>query len=395
MIAYLDLWTGLSGDMMVGALLDAGWPEEEMYATLRALPLDGVDVRIEERFRHGIRGVGILVEPGAQTPARPWRTIRALIDRSGLSAPVKERSLALFGRLARVEARIHGSDPEEVHFHELGGDDAIADIVLSVAGLDGLGITRLHAGPIPLTRGEVETAHGLLPVPAPATLRLLEGCPIRWIPLEGEWTTPTGALLLSGLVDRFGPPPGMALARIGTGAGTRSAPDRANIVRLLRGTQGGGEGGPDAQVSILETNIDDLDPRLAARLAEQLFAAGALDVIRVPVLMKKGRQGTLFSVLCAPEREEELGTILLREGSTLGLRIRREERRTLERWFETVETPYGPVRVKWSRPGGRERPIVEFDDLSACAEEHAVPLWRVEWETLRRLGVDRAEPPEE
>lgn len=379
---------------MVGAILDAGWPEERMRAILNQLSLDDAAVEIETRLQHGIEGRGILVKAAGEPPARSFKDVREILSNSSLEPAVKEKSIALFERLAQVEGAIHGSDPEDVHFHELGAIDSIVDIVLTVAGLEGLGIDRLSCGSIPLSRGEVETAHGKLPVPAPATLRLLEGLPIHWLPISGEWLTPTGALILKGLVDEFGPPPGMTLGRVGIGAGSRSSPDRANIVRLLVGEESSDENESAEWISVLETNIDDLDPRHEASVAARLMEKGALDVLRLPAQMKKGRKGTVFTVLCRAEDEERLGSILLRETTTLGIRIRREYRRVLKRWVETVETPYGPVRVKWSRPGGVVRPVPEFDDLEARAGEAGVPTWQVEQAALRAFHeVDLKEPP--
>ncbi len=393
MRGYLDLWTGLSGDMMVGALLDAGWSEEAMRSALAALPFDEVQVVVESRSQNGIQGRGIRVEATDPPPSRSHREIRQLLTDACLPARVRDRSLGLFARLAEVEGEIHGIDPQEVHFHELGAVDSIADIVLTVAGLEGLEIDSLACGPIPLSRGEVETEHGLLPVPAPATLRLLEGKPIHWLPIEGEWLTPTGALILTGLVDSFGPPPPMHLERVGTGAGSRSFPDRPNIVRLLVGSEEEADEERIGWISVIEANIDDMDPRHQAEAADRLLEAGALDLMRIPASMKKGRSGTLFVVLCRPDREERLGNLLLQLTSTLGVRIRREFRKELVRRTETVETVYGTVRIKWSRPGRCERPVAEFADLKARSREAGVPTWEVERAALDAARLDRVEPP--
>jgi pyridinium-3,5-bisthiocarboxylic acid mononucleotide nickel chelatase len=392
MIAYLDLWTGLSGDMMIGALLGAGWPEEGMREILKQIALPEARVIVESRQQHTLSGLGIRVEATSEPPDRSHREIRTILEQSSLTRTVREKCLALFRRLAEVEAAIHGIDVDQVHFHELGATDSIVDIVLAVAGLEGLGVTRLSSGPVPLSRGEVMTAHGKLPVPAPATLKLLEGLPVRWLPIEGEWLTPTGALLLSCLADFVDQPPEMWIAKVGIGAGTRLAPDRANIVRLIVGepSPAAGGGSPTGlrlgHVSVLEANLDDMDPRLEAEAVAILEKGGALDVLRTPILMKKGRKGTLLTVICRPEQESELAGVMLEQTTTLGVRIRREFRHELDRWMETVTTSYGPVRVKWSRPGGRLRPIPEFEDIRERSREHGVPGWEVVNATFTALS---------
>lgn len=390
--AYLDLWTGLSGDMMVGAIVDAGWPEEEIQTVLDSIGIPEVRVAVETRRSHGLAGKGIRVTAAGEPPARSFREIRRILVESSLEPAVRDRSVLLFRKLAEVEGRLHDADPEGVHFHELGAIDSIADIVLAVAGLRRLGVERLSCGEVPVSRGIVETAHGPLPVPAPATLRLLEGLPIRWLPIEGEWLTPTGALILSTLVDSFGPPPGMRLGRVGIGVGTRKSEDRANIVRLLVGEDEGRAGESVGWVSVIEANIDDLDPRHEAEAVRRLEIAGALDVFRVDASMKKGRRGAILTVLCRPDAEERLGSILLQETTTLGVRIRREIRRELERWITPVETPYGEVRIKWSRFRGLPRPAAEFEDLRLRAEEAGVPTWVVERAALR-AAEEGAGPP--
>jgi pyridinium-3,5-bisthiocarboxylic acid mononucleotide nickel chelatase len=400
--AYLDLWTGLSGDMMVGAILDAGWSEDEMHAVLEQIPIADARVTVESRKQHSLRGTGIRVDAATEPPERPYAEIRKLLASSRLEEPVRSKALELFHRLAVVEGRIHGIDPDRVHFHELGAIDSIVDVVLTIAGLRGLGIEELACGPVPLSRGEIRTAHGKLPVPTPATLLLLEGIPVRWLDLEGEWLTPTGALLLSGLVGRFGPPPEMRLRAVGIGAGTRQSEDRANIVRLLVGEDESPASESIGWVSVLEATIDDLDPRHEAEAVRRLEAAGALDVHRVPIVMKKGRTGTLLRVVCRPDLEQMIGTTILRETSTLGIRIRREFRRELDRWVETVVTPYGPVRIKWSRPDGRQRPMVEFEDVLSLAAAAGVPAREVERAALREADLRSApasphpaQPPED
>ncbi len=376
MRAYLDLWTGLSGDMMVGALLGAGWPESEMLTVFSQIGIPDARVRLETRSQKGLAGFGIRVEANGEPPERSFADIRRILAASTLSPSVRTRSLALLHRLAVVEGAIHGTDPESVHFHELGAIDSIADVVLTVAGLEWLEIEHLSCGPVPLSRGEVRTAHGVLPVPTPATLSLLEGVPIRWLPMEGEWLTPTGALILAGLVDSVGPPPEMRLQRVGIGAGTRQSPDRANIVRLLLGDEISPTEESIGWVSILETNLDDLDARHEAEVVQRLSELDVLDVFRVTGVMKKGRIGSILTVVCRPEREDEVGTAILRDTTSLGIRIRRQFRRELNRSVTSVSTEFGPVRIKWSRPQGMSRPMAEFEDVRLRAAERGCrPGW--------------------
>jgi uncharacterized protein (TIGR00299 family) protein len=394
MRAYLDLWTGLSGDMMVGALLGAGWPEVEMQAVFAQIGIRDASVHLESRMQKGLAGFGIRVEASGEPPERSFADIRRILMGSRLSPTVRDQSLRLLHRLAVVEGAIHGTEPEMVHFHELGAIDSIADVVLCAAGLESLGIAHLSCGPIPLSRGEIQTAHGVLPVPTPATLSLLEGLPIRWLPMEGEWLTPTGALLIAGLVDSVGPPPEMRLKRVGIGAGTRTSPDRANIVRLLLGEDVHPAEESIGWVSILETNLDDLDPRHEAEVVQRLSEMDVLDIFRVPAVMKKGRLGSILTVVCRPELEGEVGAAILRDTSSLGIRIRRQFRRELDRSFTTVPTEFGPVRVKWSRPGGMARPMAEFEDVRLRAKEKGVPTWAVERAALRAAEEDGPPPVE-
>lgn len=410
MIGYLDLWTGLSGDMMVGALIGAGWPDEDVQRTFAAIGMTDASLTIERRNQHGIVGIGIRIDAVGEPAERSWREIRGLLEGSTLDRDVRERSLLLLRRVIEVEAGIHGMDPEKVHLHELGAIDSIADVVLTVAGLAALRVETLACGAVPLSRGSIDSAHGRVPAPAPATLKLLEGCPVRWLDLEGEWLTPTGALILSEVAEAGVPPPAMVLRRVGTGAGTRRIHGSPNVVRLLIGdplfaeSRGAGHGSagetPEGNevpglVSILETDLDDQDPRQLAAIVAGLETLGALEVLRHPVVMKKGRLGTVVTVLCRPEDELRLGDALLRESTTLGVRIRREVRRELRRWTSTVATPYGPVRIKWSLPGGVPRPRAEFEDMAALASRAGVPIWEVERAVLRSIDPVVPQVPED
>lgn len=403
--AYFELWTGLSGDMFVGAFLDAGWPEERLRWGIDALHLGKIDVEVERRKHGGFVGQGIRVRPEPDPPHRGYPEIRDLLGASELPERVRERATEVFHRLGEVEARIHGVSLSEIHFHEIGALDSIVDITSAVLALEEMGVERLLAGPVPLTRGRVETAHGSIPVPAPATAMLLEGWPVRSSPVEGEFVTPTAAALLQVLGHPAETMPPLRVRKVGHGAGTLRHPELPNLVRLWIGeepdreeTPAGVEGsGGEApwirrRICVLETQIDDLEPRPLAVLSDRLLDAGALDVLRVPVLMKKGRQGTLLAVLARPGSDTVrlLHRILL-ESTTLGVRVREEDRWELPRAEQTVDTALGRVRVKWSwgPAGPSARP--EFEDVVRIALDRGLPVVEVQRRTEAELR--NLEPP--
>lgn len=370
MIAYLDLPSGISGDMFLGCLIDAGWPIESLRTTLEqlALPADAWSVHAEQVKRGAISATLVHVDVGEQNSHRSLHDIRAIITAAGLPTTVQEGAIATFARLAQAEATIHDTAVEEVHFHEVGALDAIIDIVGTAAGLRALGISELYASPVPLGEGWVSTDHGRLPVPAPATLALLAEvkAPTRPAPGPGELVTPTGAALLAQFATFA--QPHMRLHRIGQGAGQHQF-DWPNVARLWLGENL--HTGPMVQ---LETNIDDMNPELYAAVSERLFEAGARDVWTVPIQMKKNRPGTLLCVLAPADREPTLTDIILRETTTLGLRVQPVERREARRELRSIETPFGTVRVKlkWVHDellGATP----EYDDCRGLAESHGVP----------------------
>lgn len=452
-IAFLETWTGLSGDMWVGAFLDAGWPEARLHEIVSALALPSVEVAIERRVHRGLSGLGIRVHAPEDAPHRGLTEIEAILRAAPLPDRARELALATFRRLGEVEARIHAVPIDAVHFHEIGAADSIIDIVAATCAVVDLGIECVLAGPLPLSEGEVLMDHGRLPVPAPATSLLLAGWPVRPVEATGEFLTPTAAALLSVLARPVSGFPNLSVLAVGFGAGTRSHPLYPNLLRLWIGESGdvfpaalrgsghtasvagshivrlvGDDSGepahshvhphphphpdPHAQGShrtdppthahthqpraeveerpanatvnsarvrgwrlrkilVLETQLDDMDPRFVAALTEDLLLSGALEVYRTAVAMKKGRNGVQITVLCEPATEVGLTALLFEGSTTLGVRRREEDRMELERELSTVETPWGRVRVKRS-PGGPPR--AEYEDLRRISLETGTPL---------------------
>lgn len=398
-IGYFDCIAGASGDMILGAMLDAGLDEGELRASLAALDLSGYEVHIRRVSKKGIAAVKVDVQVLEDVPHRRLAELLSLLHGSGLEKPVREKSEAILRRLAEVEAQIHGTTAEEVHLHELGAVDTLVDIVGTLAGLEKLGIEAVYASPLPLGRGFVESAHGPLPLPAPATLRLLEGVPIYGSELDAELVTPTGAALLVSQAKAFGPIPAMRLTAVGYGAGGRDLPI-PNVMRLLVG-EADPKVSPDIEnLVMLESNIDDLNPEVYDYVFSRLFESGALDVFLTPVHMKKNRPGVLLTVLAEPGEAADLSAIIFAETTTLGIRQQRVERMALERETKTIETALGPVRIKVARWGeGQVKFAPEYEDCRALAERHKVPLLEVyrmadalarsQVGTLTRWGVGR------
>ena len=375
--AYFDCYAGVSGDMFIGSLLDAGLPFEELQAALETLPLEGYRLGMREELRQGIRGTRFLVEMLQHEHAhRRLGDIRRIIRSSALSAWAKGTAEAVFEILARAEGKVHGLSPDAVTFHEVGAVDSIVDIVGGVFGVERLGIERMHASPLPLGRGFTPSAHGRLPLPAPATLEILAGLEVRDAGTETETVTPTGAALLKILASFWGPMPAMRIQRIGYGAGSRDLPDRPNCLRVLIGDAA--VAGDAETVLMLETNLDDASPEFMGYMMERLFGAGALDVVFIPVQMKKNRPGTQVQVMAHPVRRDDLTRILFEESLTLGVRVRMCEREVLDREVVTVESPWGPLQVKRVKdPGGRRRLVPEYEACRAVAVSRRVPLREV------------------
>ena len=417
-ILYLDCFSGASGDMLLGALLDAGAPFDELARVVESLDLDGVSIARERVDRSGIGATKFRVAVGGAPPDprhdqqhdqrqpdhhhhdhtdhdhhhhehrhdaaggrhhhhRGLSEITAIVDRAALSAAARTRAAGLFRRLAEVEAGIHGVPVEEVHLHEVGAIDSIVDITLAVAAMEWLAPARVVASPLNVGSGTVVCEHGELPVPAPATVELLAGVPIYAKGPPVELVTPTGALLVTAYADAYGPLPPMRVERIGYGAGDRDLPASPNVLRALVGEADElpAEAAASERVVVLECEIDDMNPQLYGVLMERLTEAGAFDVFYAPIQMKKNRPGTLVTVVAPPARREALAGVLFAESTTIGVRVTETARERLDREVVTVESPIGPVRVKVARRGGAVvNAAPEFEDCARLAAERGLPV---------------------
>lgn len=377
-IAYFDCISGASGDMILGALVDAGLPLEELAAALRKLPIEGYRLTAE-KVRRGVimaTKVHVNIEAAQEPPHRSLESILDIIAASALPEKVKERGTAIFQRLAAAEARVHGKKLDEVHFHEVGAIDAIVDIMGAVIGLNILGAEAVYSSPLPSGSGTVDTAHGILPIPAPATLELIAmaGAPVRPTPsLPFEFVTPTGAAILTTLATFQ--QPALSLEKVGYGAGSRDIPGVPNVLRLWLGQSHNEirEG-----LLLFETNIDDMSPELCGYVMERLFAGGALDVWFTPIQMKKNRPAVMLSALAPREVEQSIVEVILAETSTLGVRVQPVHRHETARESLEFESSLGRVSVKLKRSGGLIMGIApEFEDCRRIARERHLPLQQV------------------
>ncbi len=370
-IAYFDAFSGISGDMVIGALLDLGLSLDLLKSEFSKLPLDGYTLRRSERVQHGIHAIKFDIGVTGEQHERSFRSIAAMLNASTLSDTVKTTALKIFTRLAEAEASVHNTSAEDVHFHEVGAVDSILDIVGTAIGFEALEIQTLYTSPLPMGSGLVSSRHGILPVPSPATAELVKGLPVRFEDGQSELVTPTGAAILAALAQPK--PPLFSIAAVGYGAGTRTLSDRPNILRVCLGHPV-----PDVryeQLLVLETNIDDLNPEWYEHVMEQLFAAGARDVLLSPVQMKKNRPGVCLWVLCAHQDQARLSDIIFNETSTLGIRSYPIDRLALRREQQEVQTQYGPVSVKISyQPDGHIHYAPEYDDCKHLAQEKDIPL---------------------
>jgi uncharacterized protein (TIGR00299 family) protein len=371
-VAYFDAFSGISGDMTVGALLHLGVSLDDLQAELTKLPLTGYRLSQTARFASGIRATKFAVEVTDPLVERSFRAIATMLRESALFPPVKETALRIFTVLAEAEGRVHGIAPGAVHFHEVGAVDSIVDIVGAAFGLHALGVEKIYASPVPMGAGFTPSRHGVLPIPAPATVELMKNLRVRLEDGAAEMVTPTGAAILAALA-RQEDIPQLQLSAVGYGAGERTLSDRPNLLRVLLGTLV--ENSREEQLLVLETNIDDMNPELYEYVMERLFAAGARDVCLFPVQMKKNRPGVMLWVLGESTDREKLSAVIFSETSTIGVRSYPVARVALSREHKTVTTRHGEVRVKLSStPDGRVQAAPEYEDCKRLAREKNLPL---------------------
>lgn len=394
-LAYLDCQRGISGDMTLAALVDAGADLAALNRAIESLGLPGCRLSAREVRKRGFRAIQVSVEHQIEHAHRHLHHILAIIDAGRLSDRQKQLARRIFQRLAEAEARVHGTSIEKVHFHEVGAADSIADIVGAAVGFDVLGIERVAASPVAVGHGQIRIAHGESSVPAPATAELLRGVPLAPSPCDGELTTPTGAAILAALVESFGPMPPMVLETIGYGAGQRDYESHMNALRLFVGETPDAHAGAVTadQVCVLETNLDDVSGEMIGYCVGRLWQAGALDVYTTAIGMKKDRPGVKLSVLCRPTDADRLEAIFFEETTTFGVRRWMADRRVLARRACRVETPFGPIEGKLGRlASGEPHFAPEYESCRRAAAQHGVPLRRV-YEAAQ-AAFAAAPPPE-
>jgi len=395
--AYLDCTSGISGDMALGALIDAGASWDPITRGLQSMGLAELKVTAEPVKRRGFRALHVKIEHPDERAHRHLHHIESMIDRAEIGESSKVRAKAIFRKLAEAEAKVHGSTIEKVHFHEVGAIDSIADIVGFSIAYDLLELEGLQASAIPVGSGTIEIAHGRVSVPAPATAELLRGIPLAAADVECELTTPTGAAILAACCQGYGPLPAIQIEAIGYGAGSRELTDRANVLRVVIGHTEVPTPAWEHEVDrvwILESDIDDATPQQLAACCEQLLNSGALDVAQIPLHMKKGRSGTRLHVLAGTSRVAALETILLTQTSSIGVRRWSAERTKCLRRMCTVETPWGPLAGKCAwQPNRRWRFAAEYDDVVRIAEQQGVSVAEVQSAALQAFLAQAPPPP--
>ncbi|HLZ14262.1 MAG TPA: nickel pincer cofactor biosynthesis protein LarC [Candidatus Acidoferrum sp.] len=386
-LAYFDCFSGISGDMTLGALVDAGVSIDQLREQLRGLDVPGWEISSEKVWKNGMSSTYVKVKTEDQSKHRSLSAILEILQKSKLSPRVRGQAAAIFRKLGEAEATVHDVPIEKIHFHEVGAVDAIVDIVGACIGFESLGIEQFACSPLNVGGGTAKMAHGVLPVPAPATAKLLQGKPTYSNGVQKELVTPTGAAIVAALCTHFGPQPAMSVSAIGYGAGTADLEGQPNVVRILIGEAAEKSvAGFDEEIAVIEANLDDMNPQIYGYFQEKALSAGALDVYTTPVQMKKNRPGILLTLLCRPHDTPQLMDLIFTETTTFGARTYRAQRRTLPRESVNVHTQFGDVRVKISRVNGHIRHAApEFEDCKKLAEQKQVPLHQVMDEAKRNF----------
>jgi uncharacterized protein (TIGR00299 family) protein len=384
-LAYFDCFSGISGDMTLGALVDAGCDLALLRSGLEGLQIPGWTISAEKVWKNGMSATFVRVAAADHSKHRSLSAILEIFDRSQLSNSVRNNAAAIFRRLGEAEASVHDVPLEKIHFHEVGAVDAMVDIVGACLGFEAIGIQKFACSPLNVGGGSAKMAHGILPVPAPATAKLLQGKPTYSNGVQRELVTPTGAAIVATLCETFGPQPAMSVASIGYGAGSADLEGQPNVLRIMIGEAAEKVvPGFDEEISVIEANLDDMNPQIYGYFQEKALAAGALDVYTTPVQMKKNRPGTLLTLLCKPQDANALMSLIFAETTTFGARAYTAQRRTLPRESVNVHTQYGDVRIKLSRVNGHIQHVApEFEDCRKLAVEKNVPLQRVISDALR------------
>jgi uncharacterized protein (TIGR00299 family) protein len=394
-LAYFDCFSGISGDMTLGALVDAGCPVEYLRSELQSLDVPGWTLVSEKVWKNGMAATFVKVQTEDQQKHRSLSTILDVLKASKLAPQVRDRAAAIFQKLGQAESYVHDAPLEKIHFHEVGAVDAIVDIVGACLGFDALGIDKFACSPLNIGGGTVKMAHGILPVPAPATARLLQRIPTYSNGVQKELVTPTGAAIIATVCEQFGPQPAMSVSAIGYGAGTIDLEHQPNVVRIMIG-EAAEESvsaekstfGFDEEIAVIEANLDDMNPQIYGHFQERAFTQGALDVYTTPVQMKKNRPGTLLTVLCKPQDTQSLMDLIFAETTTIGARTYNAQRRVLPRETVTVTTTFGDVRMKVASVNGHIRQATpEFEDCRKLAVEKNVPLQTVISEAVKTYGA--------
>jgi pyridinium-3,5-bisthiocarboxylic acid mononucleotide nickel chelatase len=388
-LLYFDCFSGVSGDMTLGALVDAGCELELLRSGLEGLQVPGWTISSEKVWKNGMAATLVRVATEDQSEHRSLFTILKILEKSALRDTVRNNAAAIFRKLGEAEAAVHDVPLEKIHFHEVGAVDAIVDVVGACIGFDALGVEKFACSPLNVGGGTAKMAHGILPVPAPATAKLLQGKPTYSNGVQRELVTPTGAAIVATLCDSFGPQPPMSVSSIGYGAGSWDLEGQPNVVRIMIGEAAEKVvPGFEEEISVIEANLDDMNPQIYGYFLEKALAAGALDVYTTPVQMKKNRPGTLLTLLCRPQDANSLISLVFAETTTFGARTYRAQRRSLPRESVYVHTQFGDIRVKLSRVNGRILHVApEFDDCRRLAVERNVPLQRVFSEAMRSYNA--------